>query len=433
MPATPMFQQRAPGRRSRGQGLHRQNNRPTKRPSKRSARPAKRDSAIASSIARSACRAKPSAATAGPENGRRANPRSGHRAPPADRPRRSSRRQPARRTWARRCLQSGTTGNRPAASNTRGPHRTNSSCGASPVRRAPAPIRSASVDLSRHLRRCGKLARTRRRRSAADHRATATPAADRRASPPCPSKTQNGVSAIAFSIDRSPTPRKRPANGCRPDEQQMENENGQSESIVVGGSHHVAQLQRLQLGRREVRRADGAVERATPGRELERVAIDHPHAHSFVDKQIALIDVAHDDIRRVERLKRGGRVSRGEHHVVPAGIRKVPSPVRRAVQLVKLPGAIHLRHQEAARLARHRIEKHRLRPGRDRLQRARPARNHGLNLRDLLLGQRPLMVDLGQQRRLSVDFVYGPLASSAELLPQGDRPGDGVKQYRLRF
>src|SRR6476660_842616 len=122
----------------------------------------------------------------------------------------------------------------------------------------------------------------------------------------------------------------------------------------------------------------------------------------------------------MERLKGGGCVSRGEHHVMPAGLRKMPAPIGRAVQLMKLSRAIHLRHQKATRLARDGIKEHRLRPGRDRLERVRPARDHRLDLGNLLLRQRPLMVDLRQQRRLSVDFVYGPLTSSAELLPQWD-------------
>lgn len=83
-------------------------------------------------------------------------------------------------------------------------------------------------------------------------------------------------------------------------------------------------------------RAHGAVKRAIAGRKLERVAIDHPHAHSLIDKQIALIDVADNDVRRVKRLKCSSRVSRCQHHVMPAGFRKMPTSVRCSVQLVQL-------------------------------------------------------------------------------------------------
>src|SRR3954463_7090277 len=127
----------------------------------------------------------------------------------------------------------------------------------------------------------------------------------------------------------------------------MKDENCQAEPIVIGSSRYIAQLERLQLRWREVGRADWAIERAVTRTDLERIAIDHPHAHTFVNQQVALVDVAHHDIRRVKRLKRGGRVSGGEYHVMPAGFWKVLSTVRGAIQLVKLPGAVHLCHQKA--------------------------------------------------------------------------------------
>ena len=58
----------------------------------------------------------------------------------------------------------------------------------------------------------------------------------------------------------------------------------------------------------------------------------------LVDQQVALVDVADDDARRVQRVERGGRVAGGQHQMVPADLRKMPAAIRRAVQLVQLAG-----------------------------------------------------------------------------------------------
>src|SRR4029079_736142 len=60
------------------------------------------------------------------------------------------------------------------------------------------------------------------------------------------------------------------------DEQQMENKNPESKPFMVGGSSHVAQLKRLKLRRRKVRRTDGTIERTVSGGQLARIGVDHP-------------------------------------------------------------------------------------------------------------------------------------------------------------
>ena len=84
------------------------------------------------------------------------------------------------------------------------------------------------------------------------------------------------------------------------DEEQVENQRRQPEAIVVHRSDHVAQPLALQFGRRKVGRTDRAGVGLAVARDLERVAVDHSHAHLRIDQQVALVDVADDDPGRVQ-------------------------------------------------------------------------------------------------------------------------------------
>ena len=164
----------------------------------------------------------------------------------------------------------------------------------------------------------------------------------------------------------------------------MEDQNREAEAIVIGRAEDIAQFLRLQLGRREVGRADGAGERAAVRGDLERVAVDHADAHPLINQQVALVDVAHDDVCGVQRLECGGGVASGEDHVMPADFGEVAAAVGGAVELVELFGIIHPDHQDAAWLAAGRIVENRSRPGGDGFQRARPNGDHRLQLGDLV-------------------------------------------------
>ena len=170
----------------------------------------------------------------------------------------------------------------------------------------------------------------------------------------------------------------------------MEDQDREAEAIVIRRAEDVAEFLRLQFGRREVGRADGAGERAAVRGDLERVAVDHADAHPLVDEQVALVDVAHDDVRGMERLECGGGVAGGEDHVVPADFGEVAAAVRGAVELVELLGIVHPDHQDAARFAAGRIVQNRARPGGDRFERARPDGDHRLQLGDLVFVERRL-------------------------------------------
>lgn len=193
---------------------------------------------------------------------------------------------------------------------------------------------------------------------------------------------------------------------------------------MVRRAENIAQFLRLQLGRREVGRADGAGERATIRRDLEGVAIDHADAHALIDKQVALVDVAHDDVRGMERLERGGGVTCGKDHVVPADFGEVAAAVRGAIELVELLGVVHPNHEDAAGLAAGRIVKDRSRPGGDCFERARPDGDHGLQLGDLVFVERTLVIDLSHQRRIALHFVNSTLAPSADQVANGHRSTD---------
>src|SRR5689334_21285460 len=109
----------------------------------------------------------------------------------------------------------------------------------------------------------------------------------------------------------------------------------------------------------------------------------------------------------MQSLESSRCVSSCEYQMMPTSIREMATAVGRAVKLMQLPGAVHLGHQNTARLPCGRVEQQRLRPGRNRFERRRPTSDHRGELGDLLLRQRTLVINLRQQRRLSFDFVNG--------------------------
>ena len=201
-------------------------------------------------------------------------------------------------------------------------------------------------------------------------------------------------------------------------EQQMEDQHGESESIVVLGAVQAAECLALQFRRREQRRPHVAGEGAAPIANLDGIAVDENRSAVFADQRIAVVHVADHVPCGVDLPESPRQVGCGADHETKVRVRKSAAAALRAVEPVRVLTRADAPHEKAAHataLVRQQIDG----PGRHANQAGRIAANHELELfRFGSVGR--LQIDLRHELRRANDGMHRAFAAAAQQLSQVD-------------
>jgi hypothetical protein len=206
--------------------------------------------------------------------------------------------------------------------------------------------------------------------------------------------------------------------------EQLKDEHGEAEGVVLGAAVDLREARPLQLRRCVLRLADPAAKHALRRAHLKRIGIHNRNQCLRRDQHVGFVEIADDVAALVQSGDRGGEIPRGAQQIDIVKLGAVLQPRARRVVFDDEPGPIDPRHEVADKLT-FTIDEPRSRPGDGRVPRLRHGivgrrGEHRRQLRGTL--RRRAMVDLGAQVGYAVHAEDQCLATPAErLLVQGPR------------
>src|SRR5260370_4562075 len=137
-----------------------------------------------------------------------------------------------------------------------------------------------------------------------------------------------------------------------PHEEHEENQDGQSEVVVILVADDTFERFALQLGRSEGLDAHLAKKTAAPVDHLEAVAVDQANRCVLRDEHAAMIDVADDATGLVDHAKSSGGIGGRADKKAPVCTLEIDSAALGAVKVVNVLAPGDFWHQEPDRDAR---------------------------------------------------------------------------------
>lgn len=212
-------------------------------------------------------------------------------------------------------------------------------------------------------------------------------------------------------------------------EEQVEDQDSKTESIVILGATYIPEHDALQLRWCVFRHTDLAPERPAIRLHLKGVAVDQRHQRSCGDQDVARVDVSHQVLHAMNGLEGRCTVGGSVDEERPVRVGELALSVRWAVELVNLLVADDLRHGEAAERTVGSVVKSAHRPRGDARQVLSPGCDHRSQLVGPVLVGR-VFVQLRDQGRLAGHVEHRALPAAANQPAEWDRPATMIKDLR---
>src|SRR5665213_2633056 len=140
-------------------------------------------------------------------------------------------------------------------------------------------------------------------------------------------------------------------------EEQVKDEDGQTEAIMIVRPHNAAKTLSLQLWRRIEGNSNFTRKRLAASTDLIGIAVDQTYHSLGRDQYVALIDIPDGMAAAMNRIESNGAIHRRLNKECPVGGRKLLLAVSRTVESMDLLMAGHARHQDAhKRAVRHLLQ-----------------------------------------------------------------------------
>jgi hypothetical protein len=213
-----------------------------------------------------------------------------------------------------------------------------------------------------------------------------------------------------------------------PNEQQVEDQNGETEVVVIGGPHDSTKGPSLEFRRREGRDTDLAQVGVPIDSDLKAIAVDKLHCCVLRNRDAAVVDVSDDTMILMDHGKGTRNVSCYTQKKPEVRRGKFRPAALGAVELVDVLAAGDSWHQEAVRRVAVGHD-NAGRPGCGPLQSRAGQRSHREDLLDAL-GRERLVIDLGDGVSTAIDLVNAPFAAGAETRAHSDKLASGICEGR---